>query len=254
MDPALLAVAILGAAVAGFVQGLSGFGFAITAIAIWAWLLDPKLTATLGVFGALSGQVFTAVTARRSMDWKPVLPFLGGALAGLPLGLYLLPRMDVPMFKGVLGAILVIACPLMFFASRLPRVTRGGQAGDVLAGTIGGAMGGLGGSTGIAPTLWCQLRGFDKERQRAIIQNFNLSALAITFASYLATGIVKREMLPCMVAVVPALILPSILGRRIYIGISEQGFRKVVLGLLTASGGAMLASAGPVLLARMQGS
>ena len=235
-------------------QGLSGFGFAMTAIAIWAWVLEPRLTATLGVFGALCGQVFTALTSRRSMDWKPVLPFLGGALAGLPLGLYLLPRMDLPMFKGVLGLILVTACPLMFFASQLPRVTRGGHAGDVVSGAIGGAMGGLGGSTGIAPTLWCTVRGFDKERQRSIIQNFNLAALAVTFASYLATGIVTRSMWPYMAAVVPALVVPSLLGRRVYIGISEQGFRKVVLGLLTVSGAAMLASAGPALLARIQGS
>ena len=250
----IFAIVILGAAVAGFVQGLSGFGFAMTAIAIWAWVLDPRLTATLGVFGALAGQVFTAVTMRRSMDWRPVLPFLAGSLAGLPLGLYLLPRMDVPMFKGVLGAILVVACPLMFVAAQLPKVTRGGRTGDVVSGAIGGAMGGLGGSTGIAPTLWITLRGLDKEAQRAIIQNFNLAALGITFASYLAMGIVTRDMVPYLLVVAPALIVPSMLGRRMYIGISEQGFRKVVLGLLTLSGAAMLGSAAPVLIARLQGS
>src|SRR5690349_11356307 len=107
------AIVILGAAVAGFVQGLSGFGFAMTAIGIWAWVLDPRLTATLGVFGALSGQVFTMITTRRGFGWRLVMPFLAGAVAGLPLGLYLLPRMDVPLFKTVLGLILVIACPLM---------------------------------------------------------------------------------------------------------------------------------------------
>ena len=43
--------------------------------------------------------------------------------------------------------------------------------------------------------------------------------------------------------------LPSLLGARVYIGLSEQAFRRVVLSLLTASGFVMLASSLPKLLA-----
>ncbi|MBC5766966.1 sulfite exporter TauE/SafE family protein [Ramlibacter albus] len=245
-----LAVILLGAVVAAFVQGLSGFGFAMTSIAIWAWVLDPRLTATLGVFGALAGQVFTMISTRRGFGWRAVMPFLLGAIAGLPVGLWLLPHLDIPMYKAVLGTILVVTCPLMFFAPKLPKVTHGGRVADGIAGALGGVMGGLGGSTGVVPTLWCTLRGFDKDEQRSIIQNFNLAALAVTFASYVGTGIVTRDMLPVFAIVVPAIILPSLAGRKIYLGISELGFRKVVLGLLTAAGLAMLGSALPVLLSR----
>jgi uncharacterized protein len=31
----------LGAAVGGFVQGLSGFAFGLAAMAIWAWCIEP---------------------------------------------------------------------------------------------------------------------------------------------------------------------------------------------------------------------
>jgi len=44
--------------------------------------------------------------------------------------------------------------------------------------------------------------------------------------------------------------VPVLLGARVYLGISDLAFRKVVLGLLTASGVALLASSVPVLLAR----
>jgi len=111
-------------------------------------------------------------------------------------------------------------------------------------------MGGLGGSTGVVPTLWVTLRGFEKEHQRGIIQNFNLAALSVTFICYLGTGIVTRDMLPMCAAIVPVLIVCSLLGRRLYTGISDLAFRQVVLGLLTAGGIAMLVSAAPVLLAR----
>jgi hypothetical protein len=160
----------------------------------------------------------------------------------------------VPLFKGVLGLILVILCPLMFFAANLPKIRRGGSAGDAVAGAVGGVMGGLGGFTGVVPTLWCTVRGFDKDRQRAIIQNFNLAMQVVTFGSYIATGIVQAAMLPLLAVVAPAVVLPVLLGARIYIGMSEQRFRQVVLGLLSVTGLALLASAAPVLLARWSGS
>lgn len=246
----LILVVAGGAAIAGFIQGLSGFGFGLTAMALWAWALEPRLAATLSVFGALVGQLLAAFTVRRGWDFRALLPFLAGGLAGLPLGLYLLPRLDVPLFKMVLGAMLVIVCPLMFFAGQLPRVRRGGRAGDALAGAAGGVMGGLGGFTGVVPTLWCTVRGFDKDRQRAVIQNFNLAMQVVTFGSYFATGIIEQRMLPLLAVVAPAVVIPVLLGTRVYIGISEVAFRKVVLGLLAASGVALLASSVPVLLAR----
>jgi hypothetical protein len=50
--------------------------------------------------------------------------------------------------------------------------------------------------------------------------------------------------------VAPAMLVPALLGARLYVGISEAAFRRVVLGLLTAAGAAMLVSAAPVLAAR----
>ncbi len=248
----LVLTVALGAALAGFVQGLSGFGFGLTAMALWAWTLDPRLAAALSVVGSLSGQVLAAITVRRGWAGRALLPVVAGGLAGGPRGLWLLPRLDVPLFKGVLGLMLVIVCPLMFFAARLPRV-RGGPAGDALAGMAGGVMGGVGGFTGVVPTLWCTVRGFDKDRQRAIIQNFNLAMQVVTFASYLGTGIIEARMLPLLAIVPPAVVIPVLLGTRVYVGISETSFRKLVLGLLAASGVALLASASPVLLARWVG-
>lgn len=218
-------------------------------MALWAWTLDPRLAASLSVFGSLTGQLLAAFTVRRGWDFRALLPFLAGGLAGLPLGLYLLPRLDVPLFQATLGLLLVVLCPLMFFSARLPRV-RGGPAGDALAGAAGGVMGGLGGFTGVVPTLWCTVRGFAKDRQRAIIQNFNLAMQVVTLGSYLATGILEVRMLPLLAVVAPAVVLPVLLGARLYAGISEAAFRKVVLGLLTASGVALLASSLPVLAAR----
>ena len=248
----LILVVAAGAALAGFVQGLSGFGFGLTAMALWAWTLEPRLAASLSVFGSLVGQLMAVFTVRRGWDWKTLLPFVLGGLAGLPLGLWLLPRLDVPLFKGALGLMLVVICPLMFFAARLPRI-HGGRTGDAIAGAAGGVMGGLGGFTGVVPTLWTTVRGFDRDGQRAIIQNFNLTMQLVTFASYLGTGVLQARMLPLLAVVAPAVLASVLLGARLYLGVSDAAFRKLVLGLLAASGVALLVASVPALLARWTG-
>jgi hypothetical protein len=79
------------------------------------------------------------------------------------------------------------ATSIWAWTGRLPRITRGGRAADALAGAAGGLMGALGGFTGVVPTLWCALRDYEKDVQRAVIQNFNLAMLIITFGTYMAT-------------------------------------------------------------------
>jgi uncharacterized membrane protein YfcA len=246
MDSTISIIA-LGAVVAGFVQGLSGFAFGLVAMSFWAWSLDPRLAAALAVFGALTGQLVAAVTVRRSFHVSLLLPFILGGLAGIPIGILLLPHLNIHLFKACLGTLLVVWCPVMLMAHRLPRIA-GGRIGDGVAGAIGGIMGGIGGFAGTIPTLWCTLRGFDKDTQRSVIQNFNLATLAVTMATYVSTGIVNRDMLPMFAIVAPAILIPSLIGSRMYIGISEAAFRRLVFSLLTASGMALLASSLPALL------
>lgn len=239
----------LGAIVAGFVQGLSGFAFGLVAMSFWAWTIEPQLAAVLVVFGALTGQVVGALSVRRGFSLPVLLPFLVGGLAGIPIGTAILPMLDARLFKTVLGLVLVVWCPIMLFSRALPPVRFGGRLADGAAGLVGGVMAGLGGFSGPVPTLWCTLRQIDKDTQRTVIQNFNLATLAVTMATYLATGMVKAEMMPMFAIVAPAMLLPTLLGSRLYIGISEATFRRIVLGLLTASGAAMLAATLPPLFA-----
>lgn len=241
-------VLLAGAVVAGFVQGLSGFAFSLTASSIWAWWLPPQLIAVMAVFGALTGQVIAAVTTRRGAGWPRLWPLLAGGLAGLPLGLWLLPRLDAERFRLILGLVLALWCPLMLASGRLPQLRRGGRVADALAGLGGGVSGAIGGFTGVVPTLWATLRGWPKDELRGVIQNFNLVMLSVTFASYVFAGVVTRQHLPQLLMLVPVLLLPVLLGARLYAGISPEAFRRLVLALLACSGVAMLWRALPALL------
>ncbi|RZL61535.1 MAG: sulfite exporter TauE/SafE family protein [Variovorax sp.] len=243
----LYLVVALGAVIAGFVQGLSGFAFGLVAMSVWAWTVDPKIAAVLATFGALTGQVIAAVTVRRGFDKRKLLPFVVGGLVGVPIGIWLLPRLDVALFKACLGGLLVPWCLAMLFARNLPRVTRGGRGADGIVGFFGGICGGVGGFSGPIPTLWCTLRGMERDAQRSVVQNFNLAMLAVAFSLQVGTGNVGVSMLPLLAIVAVCVLVPVLLGARLYIGISDTTFRQIVLGLLTLSGVALLASSLPVL-------
>ena len=157
--------------------------------------------------------------------------------------------LNANVFKTCLGVLLAVWCPVMLLTPKLPPLRFGGRLADAMIGAVGGFMGGIGGFSGVIPTLWCNLRRLDKDEQRSVIQNFNLTMQTVTLAMYIFSGIITRAMLPMFAVVAPALLIPTLLGTCLYVGISDATFRKIVLSLLTLSGIALLASSMPKLLA-----
>jgi len=249
MDSTVIVV-LLGAVLAGFVQGLSGFAFGLVSMSVWVWVLPPQVAAALAIMGALVGQLIAMATVRRGVQWRRLLPFLVGGLCGIPLGVVVLRLLDPVLFRVCLGLVLLTVCPLMLMAGRLPNITGVGRGADAVIGIVGGVMSTLGGFAGTVPALWCTLRGWDKAVQRAVIQNFSLAMLTISTVVYLASGMLPVQSLSLLAIVLPAMLIPGLLGARVYVGISEQSFRRIVLSLLILSGLVLLSTSIPVLITR----
>ena len=130
----------------------------------------------------------------------------------------------------------------MLATARLPKITHGGRPADAVVGLLGGVMAPLSGFSGLAPALWATLRGYTKDEHRAVLQNFNLVVLAATFASAVASGRANASHIPSMAVVAGSLIVPSIYGSKIYIGMSPTAFRNGVLWILTFAGATMILS------------
>ena len=113
---------------------------------------------------------------------------------------------------------------------------------------MGGVMGGLGGLCGPAPTLWCALRGWARDEQRAVFQPFNLSMQAMTMATYALGGLIMPDTLKKFAIVALALLIPNFIGTKIYASFSDEKFRKVILILLAVSGGVILVTAAPQMI------
>ena len=205
-------------------------------MAVWAWSVEPVLAGPLVVFGTLFGQILSIGTVRRGLDAGLIWPFVAGGILGVPLGVALLPHLDPAAFKLGVGVLLLLWCPAMLMARDIPHITGGGRLADGVIGWIGGIMCGIAGLNGPAPTLWTTLRGWGRDRQRAVFQTFSLVTQALTITAYLATGIIQAGTAWVFAVVVPAMLIPTLIGARLYRNFTDTGFRRVVLGLLSLSG------------------
>lgn len=244
----LLTITILGAIAAGFVQGLTGFAFAMVSMSFWIWVLDPHVTTALVVFGSLAGQILSAFTIRRGFNLQLLWPYIAGGLIGIPIGVALLPALNIDWFKACVGLFLMIWCPAMLFSQKIPPITIKNRLMNSLIGLLNGFMSGAGGISGVLLSLWCTLCRYEKDTQRNIVQNFSLAMLLVTMGIYIYKGFVSRETIHLFAIVLPAMLVPSWLGARCYKLINPIRFRRMILILLTCSGLSMIASSFPKLL------
>ncbi len=238
----LLAILWAGAFLGALAAGGAGFAFALTASAIWLHVLDPIHTTMLVVTCGTCLHLVLVWPMRRTIEAARLAPFAIGGLVGIPVGIAVLRFADVSGVKAALGAFLVLYGAYALLAPRLPVVSAGGRGADAAIGFVGGVLGGIGGFSGVIPTIWTQLRGWTKERARGVFQPFILMAHVATM-TLLGAVALDWEGAFMVVAVLPPLALGTWVGWRIYGRLNEQAFRRVLAGLLLASG-LMLAVAG----------
>lgn len=228
---------IFGAIVAGFVQGLTGFAFALIAMSFWVWVLPPQLAAPLVVFASIWSHLISIFNEQsHRFSKKLVLPYILAGLIGVPIGTYLLTMINPQTFKLVLGLFLVIWCPIMLLNPKIKSIQRSGKLADGSLGFIGGILGGLGGFCGSLPSAWVMLKNLSKSEQRYILRHFNFAIQVFALLAYLLQGTIQSMHLPYMAVLILSVSLPAMLGAKLFYKISEQQFKRTVLGLLFASG------------------
>jgi len=230
-----LAILWLGALVGGIAAGGTGFAFGLAASAIWLHRIDPLHSAILITGCGVLLHLATIWPQRRHVELGRLWPFVAGGLAGVPIGVYFLAYTDAGILKIALGSFLTVYGTYALIAPRLASITAGGRTADIGIGFIGGILGGLGGYSGVLPTIWTQLRGWPKELARAVYQPYVIVMQAVTLAGILSIAF-DRAGLVLLVAVLPPLLLGTWIGWRLYGRLDDRRFRQALAVLLIASG------------------
>jgi uncharacterized membrane protein YfcA len=221
--------------VAALVAGVSGFAFAPIAASVWLHLFTPLETATLTVTHNVLVQGYGTWRVRQGFDWSRLWPFLVGGLPGVTIGIWVLRRADpVTMRIGV--AIFLIAFALFGLFRPALKPIRVGPAADAVAAFVGGMLGSMAGFPGILVVIWCSLRGWTRDEQRAVFQPISVALLAMSTIALIANGAMTWWIGERLLIGLPALLLGTWAGFALYGRVNEDVFRKIVQTALLASG------------------
>jgi uncharacterized protein len=136
-----------------------------------------------------------------------------------------------------IGAVLIL---FSLYRPTIKPIKAGAMVGDLGAGFLNGVLGGATGLAGIVAVIWCQLRGWAKDQQRAVFQPVGVAAFAMSAAWLGGQGSISREVIRLFVVALPVVLAGTWLGLKFYGRLDEAQFRKVVLVLLLASGAVLL--------------
>ena len=103
-------------------------------------------------------------------------------------------------------------------------------------------MGGMASLSGPAPTIWVQLRGWNKNEQRGVNQPFNMAVLATALLAAGVAGLLDRTFLVWAIVTVPTSLVGARLGLMLYGRVNDSAFRQLVLILLGLSGITLIAT------------
>jgi hypothetical protein len=235
----VLAFVWLGAFLGAFAIGAAGFAFALAASALWLHVLDPlRATFLVAACGTLL-HIGLIWRIRRTIEPRRLWAFIVSGLFGVPIGIFVLTRVDPHVIKIVLGVLLVAYGLYSLVTPRLPVIAGGGRAADAAVGFVAGLMGGLGGYSGILPTIWTQLRGWPKDAARGVYQPF---ILVMQVATLVAAGFVTLDTfsLELIGAALPALLAGAWLGWVAFGRLDERRFRQVLAVMIVASGATLM--------------
>ena len=224
---------------AALVAGLAGFAFGLVAAAVWLHVLDPIETAALIIGFGLVVQGYAVWKLRGALSLQRLLPFLIGAACGVPAGVAALEFAKPAWVRAAVGVLLVL---YSFYGLARPALkpVKAGLAGDAGVGFLNGILGGMTGLAGILVTIWCGLRGWNKDEQRAVFQPVGVAIFAMSALWLSARGAVSGATVRLFALGLPVLLVGTWAGFKLYGRLDEAGFRKVVLILLLVSGVALL--------------
>lgn len=229
----LIALELCVVALAAIVQGISGFGFAVVAVPLVAYLNGLDHAVALGGMLGLWASLNTVRTSRADIRWPIVGAILRGSALGIPFGLIALHLVDTRRLTVTTGISVLIVTAALTFGLRV-RCTH--PMAQSATGIVSGALGACTGMTG--PPVVVGLRGADLDARtmRATIAFTLGMSGAVILVLRALLGHVHQDVLPVVALGLPTVWLGNTVGQWIFSRVGGRTYSIVVTVLLGLSG------------------
>src|ERR1700754_5025071 len=229
---AAVAICVI-AFISGTARGFSGFGSALIFMPLASSMASPRLVAALLLIIDFIGSLPLLPNAWRQADRKATAVIVAGALVGVPVGTWLLTRLDPVTTRWIISGFVAALLLLLLSGWRY-------RGKDHVALSIG--IGGLSGfCSGLAQTGGPPIVGYWLGRPvasqiaRANIVLFFGASDFFSLVSYAATGLITPDAIVLSLVVGPVYAIGVWFGASLFGRASEKLFRGICYALIAAA-------------------
>ena len=225
-----------------FIQGLTGFGFALVSIPLLVMFMDIRTAVPLCMLSGLVITAYLSLQLKDHLDWKKILPLLIGCLPGILLGTIFLKNIDESLFKILLGIMLITYSLYRLLLTPKPRTIKRGWG--LVAGFATGAISGAFSAGGPPTIIYTTLTGWNKNEIKSTMSIFFFLGGVATAIAHATSGLTTMAVLKLSAISLPPVFLGVWSGSLLFGRFKTEGYVKLVLIGLILMGVMMLRSAG----------
>jgi hypothetical protein len=223
---------------AGFIQGLTGFGSVLLSLPLMALFLDMKTAVPLVAMYATVLSLYLLVQLWEHWRWSDIYPLFLGCIPGVPLGVWFLKQMDPLWIQWIIGIVLVL---YSLYGLLWKPVVRGTKKFWAYAfGFASGFLGGAIAAAGPPVIVYTSLQPWSKDRIKVTLQGFFVASGSLVVFFQSLAGLVTGTVLVYFLAAIPLLLGGTWAGSLLYGRVREETYRKILFVFLAILGVMML--------------
>jgi uncharacterized membrane protein YfcA len=221
--------------VATLIRSTFGFGEALLAVPLLAFLLPVSVAAPLVVLLSITVAAMVVVQDWRKIHVRSTGWLLAPTVAGVPLGVMLLASSHHQAVKVLLALLIVAFAGYFLIGPRPPELRRDSRGWMLGFGFVAGVLGGAYGMNGPPLVVYGAMRRWSPQQFRATLQGYFLPASMLSMAGYWMAGLwvpaVTRYYLLSLPVVVPTVLVGRAINGRMH---GDAFLRYVYVGLVVA--------------------
>jgi uncharacterized protein len=217
-----------------FTQSLTGFGSGLVTMAFLPAMIGIQAASPLVALVNIVIELALLVRFRHALQVRAIWPMIIASLALIPLGVWAVSSLDENLVLTVLGLVMVSFSGWALLGIRLPRLRH--PAWGVVAGGLGGVLGGAYNTSGPPVILYGNCRGWPPAEFKANLTGYFIINSVFIVVNHAWSGHFNSDVLQVFALSLPAIALGMLAGFWLDRWINPVVFRKIVLGLLLVMG------------------
>jgi uncharacterized membrane protein YfcA len=216
------------------VQGAAGFGLPIVVMPALINLFGVSTASAIVALVATAQAPIFVIRYRRDLNMRRMVPLIVAAYLGIPIGVYLVPRVNSDLVAGALGVILLLYVLYAWFTPQLPELNH--PAWAYLFGFFSGILAGAYTIGSVAVIVYATCRRWPMAEFKANLQAYFLIINTFLIVNHAVAGNLTEVVWRSTLVALPVAMLGLFAGFTMDRYLSGPRFRHLVLVLLMMMG------------------